>query len=225
MGAFRWPGTVKDAVALQRRLATLVSIRPIGIEPVYIAGVDASFFHNKVIGAACLFRMPGTVLIDRAAAVMKCSVPYVPGFLSFREGPAIVQALRKLSPSPDVVLFDGQGIAHPRRLGIASHVGVVLDIPSIGCAKSRLVGEFADPGRTKGKMSTLVHQGEKIGQVVRTRSGVRPVFVSPGHNVSFNDSVAIVLQCVGKYRLPEPIRCADRFADDKKRRLCTGSNR
>jgi deoxyribonuclease V len=142
--------------------------------------------------------------------------PYIPGLLSFREGPALVKALAKLTVQPDMVLFDGQGIAHPRRLGIASHIGVLLGIPTIGCAKSRLVGEYSEPHVQKGSCSPLRHKGVTVGTALRTRSHIQPVFVSPGHLVDIDTSVQVVLECTGKYRIPEPLRRADMFSKKLK---------
>jgi deoxyribonuclease V len=177
--------------------------------PKLIAGVDACYTGKQVIAAASLFTYPGLTHLDDAIAREKIRIPYFPGFLSFREGPAIITALRRLNMPPDVVLFDGQGIAHPMGLGIASHIGVVLDIATIGCAKSRLVGEFEAPGLRKGDWAKLYFQGRTIGAVVRTRARVRPVFVSPGHRIDLKASIDIVMHAVSSYRLPEPIRRAD----------------
>jgi deoxyribonuclease V len=174
--------------------------------------MDASYTstgrRGRVLGVACLFTWPGLEPMEQAVAVQKTSFPYVPGYLSFREGPVLAEAIAKLTKRPGLLLFDGQGIAHPRGLGIASHLGVVLGVASIGCAKSRLVGEYAEPGREKGAVSVLIHQGRPVGAVVRTREGVKPVFVSPGHLASMEDAVEAVLASTGRYRLPEPLRRA-----------------
>lgn len=215
----QWPGNIDSAIAVQRKLTAKVRIQHLKREVVYIAGIDAAFIDDRVIGTACLYKFPGPVLIERAIAIKRCNVPYIPGFLSFREGPVIIEAIRKLSRDPDLLLFDGQGIAHPRGLGIASHVGVVLDLPSVGCAKSRLVGEYTEPGKKKGDLSPLLLHGEVIGCVLRTRDRVRPVFVSPGNKVSFENAVDAVLLCTGKYRIPEPVRCAHRYGAEIKREL------
>lgn len=215
----QWPGNIDAAIALQHKLTAKVRIQHLKRDVVYIAGIDAAFIDDRVIGAACLYKLPGPVLIERVIAIKRCSVPYIPGFLSFREGPVLIEAIRKLSREPDLLLFDGQGIAHPRGLGIATHVGVVLDLPSVGCAKSRLVGEYTEPGKKKGDLSPLFLYGEVIGCVLRTRDRVRPVFVSPGHKVSFENSVDAVLHCTGKYRIPEPVRCADSYGAEIKREL------
>ncbi|HYQ48455.1 MAG TPA: deoxyribonuclease V [Thermodesulfovibrionales bacterium] len=207
-----WPKDIRTARIVQETLARRVSLRPLKRPPKLIAGVDACFTKKSVVAAASLYSYPALEYIGDAIAKDRMFLPYVPGYLSFREGPAIIKALRKLKAWPDMVLFDGQGIAHPRGVGIASHVGVVLNIPSIGCAKSRLVGEYDEPGPHKGDWSLLAYKGRKIGAVVRTRYGVRPLFVSPGHRIDLRTSINIVLQTVSSYRLPEPIRRADHLS-------------
>jgi deoxyribonuclease V len=177
--------------------------------PRLIAGVDAAFTENNVIAAACLYSFPELVPLEDAVAAETLSFPYIPGLLSFREGPAIIRAIQKLTTKPDLLLCDGQGIAHPAGMGIASHIGVLLNIPAIGCAKSRLVGDYQEPGISKGRYTDLILHGKKIGVVLRTRDNVKPVFVSPGHLIDRNGALRIILQCVGRYRLPEPIRRAD----------------
>ncbi len=142
----------------------------------------------------------------------KARFPYIPGLLAFREGHAIISAIGKLTVAPDLVLIDGQGIAHPEGFGIASHIGVILGIPTIGCAKSRLVGEYEAPGSMKGNWTYLYHRGAKVGAVVRTRSFVKPLFVSPGHLIDIESSVEIVLECTSGFRIPEPLRAADRLS-------------
>jgi len=207
-----WPGNTRSARRLQEALAQRVLIRPLKKNLKLIAGVDACFAESAVFAAAALFSYPGLKHLEDAVAKSGMRFPYVPGCLSFREGPAIIRALRKLKTRPDVVLFDGQGIAHPRGLGIASHVGVILDIPTVGCAKSKLVGEFDVPGPFKGAWTPLHFQGRTIGAVLRTRDRVKPLFISPGHRVDLKNSIAIVLHAVSSCRLPEPIRRADHIS-------------
>jgi deoxyribonuclease V len=207
-----WPGDIQSARLLQNALAKNVSIQPLKRGPKLIGGVDACYTGKHVVAAASLFTYPGLMHLDDSAAREKIRFPYVPGFLSFREGPAIITALRRLKTPPDLVLFDGQGIAHPRGMGIASHIGVVLDIPTIGCAKSRLVGEFEEPGPCQGDWSALYFHGRIIGAVLRTRDRVRPVFVSPGHRIDLKASIDIVMRAVSLYRLPEPLRRADHLS-------------
>jgi deoxyribonuclease V len=143
---------------------------------------------------------------------MPVSFPYVPGLLAFREGPIVLAALERLAERPDVLIFDAQGLAHPRRMGLATHLGILLDVPSVGCAKSRLCGKETEPGEEKGSWTPLLDRGEVIGAVVRTRSRVRPVYVSVGHRVDLETAVSLVLSCATKYRLPEPTRWAHRVA-------------
>jgi deoxyribonuclease V len=206
------PRSVAEARAIQRELKKKVRIRPLRKAPSLVAGLDAAFAGEIVRGAACLFSYPGLELLEEAAVELKCRFPYIPGLLTFREGPALIKALSKLSRTPDVLLFDGQGIAHPEGMGIASHVGALLDIPSIGCAKSRLVGQHREPASKKGSLAKLVFKRHTVGAALRTRSGVRHTYVSPGHRTDIKDAIDIVLGCTIRYRLPEPIRCADRLS-------------
>jgi deoxyribonuclease V len=179
-----------------------------------IAGVDAGFeSQGKVTRAAVVvMSWPGLERLDQAVVRQPTRFPYVPGLLSFRELPAVLAAFGELKAGPDLALCDGQGIAHPRRLGIASHLGLWLGLPTIGVGKSRLVGTFEDPGERKGDQARLMDGDERIGTVLRTRDGVKPLFVSPGHRVSIGTAAEIVLAACTRYRLPEPVRAADRLA-------------
>jgi deoxyribonuclease V len=208
-----WPTTVEEARRLQEDLRGKVRIAPLKKAPKYVAGCDASYAKGKVVGAACLYACPGMEYVEEAVVVLDCAFPYVPGYLSFREGPAIAEAIGKLGTRPGLLLIDGQGIAHPRGMGIASHVGMALGVPSVGCAKSRLVGDHGEPGKRKGSRTRLVLGGVQVGAVVRTRTGVRPVFVSPGHGIDVRGAVEAVLAATGGFRLPEPLRCAHRAAN------------
>jgi deoxyribonuclease V len=209
MTKISWPKDIPEARALQEILRKQVRIIPLGREPRHIAAVDASFFGDQVIAVACLYSYPDLNHIQDQSAAVTCLFPYVPGFLSFREGPGIVRAIKKLSIRPDVILFDGQGIAHPRNMGIASHVGVILNMPTIGCAKSLLVGTYEQPHHQKGSWSYLRYQNRRVGVVVRTRTSVRPLFVSPGHMIDIRTSLRIIMKCITQYRSPEPLRHAD----------------
>ncbi len=177
-----------------------------------MAGVDAAFSADRVFAAACLYNFPDMTVYERQSCSRKLSFPYVPGFLSFREGPAIIDALTKLSRRPDLILVDGQGIAHPRGAGIASYLGVLTGIPAVGCAKSRLIGEYEEPLREKGCWSPLRSEGKVIGAVVRTRDDTRPLFISPAHKTDLLSAVRLTLACTSHYRIPEPLRCADIFS-------------
>lgn len=215
----KWPKNVAEARSNQEKMRGKIKITPLKRIPSYIAGADAAFRGNKVIAAVCLFTFPRLVFVEDSFEIRECSFPYVPGYLTFREGPAIIAALKKLKKRPDLLLVDGQGIAHPRGIGIGSHLGIILNIPSIGCAKSRLVGEYLEPDTKKGAWSYLRHLGMTVGAVLRTRSGVRPVFVSPGHRIDLESSIAFVMSCTEKYRIPEPLRKADMLSKKLKREL------
>lgn len=207
--SFSWPKNIQEAKNIQIALRDKVKIIPLRKKPEFVAGVDAAFINDMVIGVACVFKFPQLLPVEDKFIIDKLIFPYIPGFLSFREGPAIIEVLKSLKTQPDVVIFDGQGIAHPKGLGIASHIGVLLDVPSVGCAKSKLIGYYKEPGQTKGDLSLLIFKGEIKGAVLRTRDNVNPVFVSPGHRVDLNTSIKIVLECTGEFRIPEPLRRAD----------------
>ncbi|MDG4576936.1 MAG: deoxyribonuclease V [Defluviicoccus sp.] len=209
-----WPETVADAIALQSRLRDHIERADRFAPPVTVAGIDAAYGRRggPAHAAAVLFDLAALTPLEQAEATVATAFPYVPGLLSFREGPAAVAAIGSLSRRPDVLMCDGQGIAHPRRIGIASHLGLVLDLPAIGVAKSRLVGKHGEPGPNRGDWTPLVDGGDVIGAVVRTREKVRPVFVSIGHRVSLETAIALVLACTRRFRLPEPIRAADRLS-------------
>jgi deoxyribonuclease V len=221
----KWPKalTIKDALNTQNLMRKKVRLSPLIKEPRYIAGVDAAFSNDRVFAAACLYLFPELALIEQQSVVRKLRFPYVPGFLSFREGPAIKAALEKLARKPDLILVDGQGIAHPRGIGIASHTGILLAIPTIGCAKSRLIGDHEEPGIKKGKWSALIYEGKTVGAVVRTKDGVRPLFVSPGHKINLDDAIRFTIACADKHRIPEPLRCADMLSKRMKKLLLHAS--
>lgn len=216
----RWSVTPRQAVAIQRRLAARVrAVRPRRAIRL-VAGADAAFSRDgaRCIAAAVLWDAAERVALEARVAVRRLTFPYVPGLLSFREAPAVLAALRKLRREPDAILCDAHGYAHPRRFGLACHVGVISGLPTIGCAKSRLVGTHDLPRRRRGSRALLVHDREVIGAVVRTRDGVRPVYVSVGHRVDLETAVEVVLACAVRYRLPEPTRLADRLVGEMKGR-------
>jgi deoxyribonuclease V len=219
MSRYVWPRDIPAAKRIQNELREKVRIQPLQQRLSSIAGVDAAFDGERVIAVASLFAYPSLIHSADTMSREDIRFPYIPGFLSFREGHAIISAIRKLRHMPDVIIVDGQGIAHPRRIGIASHIGVLLDVPTIGCAKTRLMGEYVEPGTEKGQWSPLMYEGEQVGAVVRTRDNVRPVFISPGHLIDLPSSMEILLQCLTKYRLPEPIRRADHLS--KKFAACS----
>ncbi len=209
-----WDLASKEAIALQKHLASKI-IRRSGIdveEVATVAGVDTHFHQGRATAAVAVIRLSDLATVERATAARNISFPYIPGLLTFREGPAILAALDQLTAAPDLLIFDGQGIAHPRRCGLASHLGFLLDMPSIGCAKTRLSGRYKAPHPKKGSYSYLKDGDETIGAVVRTRSNVKPIFVSIGHRINLEDSIRIVLKCCHRYRLPETTRRADKLA-------------
>jgi deoxyribonuclease V len=209
-----WDLSPREAAALQLRLRDRV-IREDRIGAVRrIAGVDVGFEDDgrTTRAAIAVLDYPGLALVDRAVVRVPTRFPYVPGLLSFREAPAVLAAFERLATGVDLVLYDGQGIAHPRRFGIASHVGLALDCPSIGVAKTRLVGAHRAPADRRGAWAPLVDDGETIGAVLRTRRGVKPVYVSIGHRVSLETAVRWTMACCTSYRLPETTRHAHRLA-------------
>jgi deoxyribonuclease V len=176
-----------------------------------VAGCDVAYARDgqKLFAAVVVVEIGSWVIKEKITVSGRVRFPYIPGFLSFREGPVLLEAIKRLKTEPDVFLFDGQGIAHPRRVGIASHLGVIIDKVSIGCAKSHLYGIYEEPARGKGAYSFIRDErDEKIGTVLRTKDGVRPVFVSPGHRVGLRMAAEIVQRCINKYRLPLPLRLA-----------------
>ncbi len=206
---------VRRLIERQRQLAgQVVQDDDLLLPPALVAGVDSAFPNGgrTTRAAAVLMSFPDLELIDEAVHEQPTELPYIPGLLSFRELPAVSAALAALRTTPDLVLCDGQGRAHPRRFGIACHLGVSTGLATIGVGKSRLCGVHAQPDQAKGSRVDLLDAGECIGQVLRTRSGVKPVFVSVGHRVSLATAVDLVIECTPRFRLPEPIRRADRLA-------------
>ncbi|HEV2457064.1 MAG TPA: deoxyribonuclease V [Ktedonobacterales bacterium] len=217
-----WNVPLEEAVALQQRLRTLVqqegSIKREDVRTV--AGIDASY-RDVARAAVVVLAFPDMERLDEAVAARESVFPYVPGLLSFREGPVVLDALAKLTVQPDLLIFDGQGYAHPRRFGLASHLGVYLDRPSIGCAKSRLIGSYNEPGPEPGDRTPLLDRGEVIGAVLRTKARTKPLFISVGHKIDLETAVEVVLRCLRGYRLPEPTRLAHNLADAAARQgLC-----
>jgi len=185
----------------------------------YIAGADVSYSKgsDEYFAGAVLMSYPDMEVVEESWAAGSASFPYVPGYLSFREGPVTLKAIEGLSRKPELIIFDGQGIAHPRGMGLASHLGLVLGIPSVGCAKSVLVGKFREPGMSRGSMSRMVYDGDTVGAALRTRDRVKPVYVSVGHGVSLDTACRIVLECAKGYRLPEPTRRAHLLVNRARR--------
>lgn len=215
------PGLIDQWKARQQELRAGLIVAPLPEVPRYIAGADACFDddNDRVIACALVWDRQERRVVECVQAIRPLEVPYVPTFLSFREGPAVMEAIGRLSHPFGVVCFDGQGYAHPRRCGLATHIGVTLDLPSIGCAKSRLIGTFDEPASSAGSDAPLLHQKEQIGIVLRTRSGVRPIFASIGHRVDLPAVRKVLLACCTKYRIPEPTRLADLEVARMKQRL------
>jgi len=214
----RWNLTPREAIALQQRLRARV-IAEDRLRPVrHIAGTDVGFERGGRItrAAVAVLSFPGLQLIDHAVVRRPTRFPYVPGLLSFREVPSLLAALARLRVRPQLILCDGQGIAHPRRCGLASHLGLACGIPTIGVAKTRLVGEHEEPPRSRGGWAPLVEAGETIGAVLRTRDDVKPLYVSVGHKVGLATAIRFVMACVTKYRLPETTRWAHRLASGRE---------
>ena len=210
----RWDLTPKEAIALQQAIRSQVVIAD-GYGAVrWVAGIDVGFEARNTItrAAVAVLEYPSLELHEYAIARQPTRFPYVPGLLSFREVPAVLEALSKLERRPDLLLCDGQGIAHPRRFGIASHLGVLLDIPAIGVAKTRLVGTHEEVPERRGRSVPLMDKEETIGAVLRSRIGVKPLFISPGYRVSLEHAVDWVMACTTRYRLPETTRWAHRLA-------------
>ncbi len=174
----------------------------------FIAGADVSYSQklNKSFSAVTVFKYPEMEIVEQKMSTGIVKFPYIPGYLTFREAPALLSSFEKLTTTPDLILFDGQGIAHFRKMGLAAHLGLFLDLPSIGCAKSRLLGTYKIPGIEKGDKSDLLYQNNCIGAVVRTRTAVKPVFISPGYKITIEEAVEWILKTCSKYRIPDPIR-------------------
>ena len=222
-----WPKNYKDAVRVQERLKSrLVMEDRIG-DVRLVAGADVSYdkgsdyYHAAVV----VLKFPEMETVEEVHASGRAPFPYIPGLLAFREGPIVLRAFRKLKMRPDVVLIDGHGVAHPRGFGLASHMGVLLGIPTVGCAKTVLVGEFKEPARGRGSQSPLVYKNAEVGRALRTKDGIKPVFVSVGHMVSLDKAINIALECCTKYRLPEPTRRAHILVNKIRREALDSSPR
>jgi deoxyribonuclease V len=212
-----WNLSYSQARKVQTELACKVKFMPLKKKPEFVAGLDCAFSKDgkRIFAAVVVLRRPQFELVETVSASQKVTFPYIPGLLSFREAPVCIAAVEKLQNQPDVFIVDGQGIAHPRRLGLAAHLGLFLEQPTIGCAKSRLTGAYDEPPLDKGAYSLLKDEkgkqntkSEVIGAVVRTRTNVKPVFVSVGHKCTLEDAIRVILDCAVKYRLPEPTRLA-----------------
>jgi deoxyribonuclease V len=210
----KWDLLPEEARQIQDRLAVQIKVQPLQPDEIHlVAGVDASYNQGICSAAAVSFEFPSLECTEKSVAKLPVEFPYVPGLLSFREAPAILAALEQLSRSPDVLIVDGHGLAHPRRFGLACHLGIWLNLTTIGCAKSILVGESAPLGDEVGSIAQLTSRGEVLGVALRTRKNVKPVYISIGHRVDLESAVQISLACSSGYRLPEPVRQAHILAN------------
>ncbi len=214
---YLYPTSLDQAKIIQQQLRQQVMAADKFKKVNHVAGVDVGFKDNYKLtkAAVVVLKFPSLELVESQTALIPTTFPYIPGFLSFREIPALLKAIEKLTIIPDLILCDGQGIAHPRRLGIASHLGVLMDLPTIGVAKSLLVGKHEDIPLDKGSWKPLIDKEEVIGIVLRSRTNVKPIYVSIGHKISLPTALDYVIACLTKYRLPETTRWADKLASDK----------
>ena len=219
-----WEVTPKEALEIQEKLKRRLDNQPSRLKKLEkIAAVDASYSKNErtIFAVAVVLSYPGLDILEKKAAALKTSFPYIPGLLVFREGPALVRVLEQVETEPDLIMFDGQGIAHPRGIGIATHLGILFEKPSIGVAKTRLVGRYTEPASDPGSYSFLEDKNRVVGAVLRTRSQVKPVLVSTGFGIDLEEALAIVGNCLKGYRLPEPIRLAHLFSNRARAKIET----
>lgn len=215
-----WNLPIEQARAVQERLSGHVSLRPLSLRRIrYVAGSDVAVSKrlDLLVAAVVVTTFPGMEIVETQTVALRPSFPYVPGYLSFRELPVLVRCFERLRAPFDALLCDGQGIAHPRRLGLAAHAGLTLGVPTVGCAKSRLVGAYGNLGARRGDYARLMLDGRQVGSVLRTRDRVKPLFVSPGHLVDHPSSRRITLACLSRYRVPEPLRLAHIAAGASRR--------
>ncbi|MCE6990860.1 deoxyribonuclease V [Dyadobacter sp. CY323] len=202
--------TISEATVIQRGLIKFLKLNPLNKPITSIAGADISLsVHDEAVYAGMvILSFPDLQPVSYSLVKSSTTFPYVPGYLAFREIPSLLKAYEQIPIKPDIVMFDGNGILHARRMGIASHFGVLTDTATLGCAKSKLAGKYDEPGENKGDFTVVIDRSEQIGYAVRTKNNVKPVFISPGNNMNLQDSLTIALKCVGKHRLPEPTRRA-----------------
>ncbi len=214
-----WNVTPAEAMGLQEELRQHIIIQPLENSPQTIAGCDISFnkYEETVYAGIVVLRLDTLEVVEEAGVVSTAAFPYVPGLLTFREGPALLEAWEKLETVPDVVMFDGHGMAHPRRLGIATHMGLWLERPTFGCGKSVLVGKFEEPALERENWEPMLHRGETVGAALRTKNKVNPVFISPGHLIDLPTAVDLTLRCDSGYRIPEPTRRAHLFVNELRK--------
>ena len=210
-----WNVSVEEAIHIQEALKARIILKNTFSEVRSVGGGDVAYSKkgNLVLGAMVVLSFPEMELLDTATAKGKVSFPYIPGLFSFREGPILIKAFQKLKLKPEVMIYDGQGVAHPRGMGLASHMGLWLDLPSIGCAKAPLLPEFISPGPLRGSFEWIRREGKKVGVVLRTKENVKPLFISPGHRIDFPTSNRLILQSCKGFRFPEPLRKAHQLAE------------
>lgn len=218
----RWDVSPADAIRIQKALRPCTQTQGKIHQPQLVAGADIALDKGNNIGyaGAIVFTFPHLEEIERQWIAGPITFPYIPGLLTFREGPLLIQLFQKLQHTPDLIFFDGQGLAHPRRMGIATHMGLLLGIPSIGCGKSRLIGTHKQPGPRKGNRAALKHAGETLGVALRTKDNVKPIYLSIGHALELQQATRLTLRCCDGYRIPRPTRLADHFVGQirKKKR-------
>lgn len=208
----QWPTTPAEAITVQEELRHRVDPTDTGSSPRLVAGLDVAYDGDRLAAAVVVLDWDTLAEVDRAVVLGETTFPYVPGLFAFREVPALLQALEQLSTEPDLLVCDGQGLAHPRRLGLACHVGVLTGIPAIGAAKTAFVGTHAEPGLTRGDSAELLLDGEVVGSVLRTQDNVKPVYVSTGHRITLPTATSHILHLTPTYRLPETTRAADHLS-------------
>ena len=215
-----WDVSSQEAIQIKKELRSRLALTELPGTIRHVAGADVSFSRKsgRIWAGVVVFSFPELSRIEEKWIQDKVSFPYIPGLLSFRELPVLLKALKRLKTDPELILCDGQGIAHPRGLGLASHLGLLVDRATIGCAKSRLVGAFSEVGQQKGSYAPLWYKEQMVGAVLRTRRGVKPLFISPGNRITLYESVKIVLECCRKYRMPEPTRQAHLLVSGLRRR-------
>jgi deoxyribonuclease V len=215
----RWDLSPTEAVALQREFADRIITDSRLPSCRLIAGADVSYnkFSPTIFAGVVVLRLPELTVVEQQGVSVECHFPYIPGLLSFREGPAVLEAFAKLKTIPDAVMLDGQGYAHPRRFGLACLLGLWLDIPTFGCAKTPFRVEYDEPGSNAGSWTPMTNRGETVGRVLRTKTGVKPVFVSVGHKIDVAGATQLTLACHGGYRIPEPTRLAHHYVNSLRR--------
>jgi len=215
-----WDVSSQEAIQIQKELRSQLDLTKLPRTIRHVAGADVSFsrISGRIWAGVVVFSFPELSRIEEKWIQDKVRFPYIPGLLSFRELPVLLKALKRLKTDPELILCDGQGIAHPRGLGLASHLGLLVDRATVGCAKSRLVGAFSEVGQQKGSYAPLWYKEQMVGAVLRTRRGVKPLFISPGNRITLDESVKIVLECCSKYRMPEPTRQAHLLVSGLRRR-------